>query len=387
MPEREFDMVEKPNITDTENEEYMLFLAGVDYLTAFEADRLIECFGGAKEVFEAGEGELFTSGILSPYSFEKMIERRRDYDPHEEYEKLKARGIGFVSREHPQYPERLSQIADPPPGLFYKGKLPENGRPAIAVIGSRGCTPYGRELGVSFSEELAKLGIDIISGMAAGIDGYAHRGALQGGGQTYAILGCGVDICYPPANKDIYERIPQSGGLITEFPPGREPLPANFPMRNRIISGLADGILVVEARQRSGTGITVELGLEQGKDIYAIPGRIGDKLSDGCNKLIRQGARLVTSPEDIVAEMAHSYGYLVDREGAQNRTNRKIKVKGLTSDQAMVLKILDLRPKSTSELSFRTGLDFSQLMAALTFLELRGLARSTGDGRFIAVRQ
>ncbi|MCR5428976.1 MAG: DNA-processing protein DprA, partial [Lachnospiraceae bacterium] len=161
----------------------------------------------------------------------------------------------------------------------------------------------------------------------------------------------------------------------------------NFPMRNRIISGLSDGILVVEARQRSGTGITVELGLEQGKDIYAIPGRIGDKLSDGCNKLIRQGARLVTSPEDIVAEMAHSYGYLVDREGARTRANRRLKVKGLTSDQTAVLKLLDLRPKSTTELSFRTGLDFSQLTATLTFLELRGLARSTGDGRFVAVRQ
>ena len=251
------------------------------------------------------------------------------------------------------------------------------------MIGSRGCTPYGRELGIRFSEELAKLGIDIISGMAAGIDGHAHRGALAGGGRTYAILGCGVDICYPAANRDIYERIPDSGGVISEYAPGTQPLPANFPLRNRIISGLADGILVVEAREKSGTGITVELGLEQGKDVYAIPGRIGDKLSDGCNKLIRQGARLVTSPEDIVAEMAHSYGYLVDREGAQNSPGRKKKVKGLTSDQAMVLKLLDFQPKTTSELSFRTGLDFSELMAALTFLELRGLARSTGDGRFM----
>ncbi len=366
-----------------ENEEYWLFLAGIDYLTEEEADKLIGYFGGIKEVFEASESEWFSTGIMSPHSFEKAVIRRRGYDPHEEYEKLKKSGIGFVSREHPQYPERLRQITGGPVGLFYKGALPENGRPAVAVIGSRGCTPYGRELGIRFSEELAKLGIDIISGMAAGIDGHAHRGALAGGGRTYAVLGCGVDICYPAANRDIYDRIPENGGLISEYAPGTQPLPANFPLRNRIISGLADGILVVEARQKSGTGITVELGLEQGKDVYAIPGRVGDKLSDGCNKLIRQGARLVTSPEDIVAEMAHSYGYLVDREGAQNSPGRKKKVKGLTSDQAMVLKLLDFQPKTTSELSFRTGLDFSELMAALTFLELRGLAGSTGDGRFM----
>ncbi|MBR5967283.1 MAG: DNA-processing protein DprA [Lachnospiraceae bacterium] len=366
-----------------EKEEYWLFLAGIDFLTEEETDNLIGYFGGVKEVFGASEGELFSAGVLSSHSLEQMIVRRRGYDPHEEYERLKKRGIGFVSREHPLYPERLRQIAGGPIGLFYKGNLPESGRPAVAVIGSRGCTPYGRELGIRFSEELAKLGIDIISGMAAGIDGHAHRGALAGRGKTYAVLGCGVDICYPAANRDIYERIPENGGLISEYAPGTQALPAHFPLRNRIISGLADGILVVEAREKSGTGITVEMGLEQGKDIYAIPGRIGDKLSDGCNKLIRQGARLVTSPEDIVAEMAHSYGYLVDREGPQKSSYRK-KIKGLTSDQAMVLKLLDLQPKSTSELSFRTGLDFSQIMSILTMLELRGLARSTGDGRFTA---
>ncbi len=365
----------------TEHEEYWLFLAGIDYLTEKEADNLIGYFGGVKEVFEAGESELLATGILSPHSFEKMVARRRGYDPHAVFEKLKKRGIGFVSREHPKYPERLRQIVGAPIGLFYKGELPESGRPAVAVIGSRGCTPYGRELGIRFSEELARLGIDIISGMAAGIDGHAHRGALAGGGRTYAVLGCGVDICYPAANRDIYEKIPEKGGVLSEYAPGTQPIPVNFPLRNRIISGLADGILVVEAREKSGTGITVEMGLEQGKDIYAIPGRIGDKLSDGCNKLIRQGARLVTSPEDIVAEMAHSYGYLVDREGTRKSTNRK-KLKGLTSDQAMVLKLLDLQPKSTSELSFSTGLDFSQIMSVLTMLELRGLARSTGDGRF-----
>ncbi|MBR5732307.1 MAG: DNA-processing protein DprA [Lachnospiraceae bacterium] len=365
-----------------ENEEYWMFFTGMDYFGAEEADRLIGHFGSIKEVFCADDSELMLSGLLCPSELEWIVTTRRGYDAEAEYERVIKAGIEYVSRENPLYPERLRQIPDGPLGLFYKGNLPENGRPAVAVIGSRACTGYGREIAVRFSEELSRLGIDIISGMAAGIDGHSHRGALAGGGRTYGILGNGVDICYPPANRDIYAEIPEHGGLISEYPPGRQSLPANFPRRNRIISGLADGILVVEARQRSGTGITVEMGLEQGKDIYAIPGRIGDKLSDGCNKLIRQGARLVTSPEDIVAEMAHSYGYLVDREGAEKCAERKKKIKGLTSDQAMVLKLLDLQPKSTSELSFRTGLDFSQIMSVLTMLELRGLARSTGDGRF-----
>ena len=367
-----------------ENEKYWMFFTGMDYFGAGAAERLIAHFGSIKEVFCATDSELMLSGLLCPSELEWIVTARRGYNADAEYEKTIKSGIRYVSCENRLYPERLRQIPDYPLGLFYRGELPDSARPAVAVIGSRACTGYGREIAVSFSEELARLGIDIISGMAAGIDGHSHRGALAGGGRTFAILGNGVDICYPPANKDIYAEIPEHGGLISEYPPGRQSLPGNFPQRNRIISGLADGILVVEARQRSGTGITVEMGLEQGKDIYAIPGRIGDKLSDGCNKLIRQGARLVTSPEDIVAEMAHSYGYLVDREGTQGSSGRKKKVKGLTSDQAMVLKLLDLQPKTTSELSFRTGLDFAQLMAALTFLELRGLARSTGDGRFTA---
>ena len=365
-----------------DNEKYWLLPAKVDYLGTQGLDRLLIRFGDVKTIYEAPAKDILSVEGVYPGMLEKFVEVRSKFDPDEEAEKLAKAGIGFVSRENPLYPKRLKEISSPPNVLFFYGHLPENDKPAVAVIGSRGCSSYGREISRSFAAEFGRLGIDVISGMAAGVDGYSHRGALEGGGKTYAVLGCGVDFCYPAANRDIYDAIPEKGGILSEFYPGTQPIACNFPMRNRIISALSDGILVIEAREKSGTGITVEMGLEQGKDIYAIPGRIGDKLSDGCNKLIRQGARLVQSPADIVAEMAHSYGYLVDRKGCADQAGRKRRKKGLTSDQIMVLDLLDLKPKSITELSMKTGLDSAEIMAVLTILEIKGYAHAVGDGSY-----
>ncbi len=365
------------------NEPYWLFFAGIEGIAEATMRKLTGYFGGIRETYEASESELLASGILNADSLEHVIIGRRDYDLSGEYDDLAGRGIGFVSMEHPDYPGRLKDIPDAPFALFYRGELPSSDSPAVAIVGSRGCTPYGREMCLRFAEEFGRLGIDVISGMAAGIDGYAHRGAMNGGGRTYAVLGCGVDICYPATNMDIFERLPSQGGIISEYYPGMPPIAGNFPKRNRIISGLADGILVVEARSRSGTGITVEMGLEQGRDIYAIPGRIGDKLSDGCNRLIRQGARLVTSPEDVIAELANRYGYLVEPEANRDKRKKDKRLRGLTYDQVRVFRMLDISPKTTAQIALGTGLDFSEIMSALTILELKGIAKNTGDGRFM----
>lgn len=199
-----------------------------------------------------------------------------------------------------EYPERLTQIQRPPELLYGCGRLPTADRKAVAIVGARGCSGYGRRMAEWFGSRLAAEGVTIISGMAEGIDGISQRAALAAGGDSTAVLGCGVDICYPAANRDLYRQLAGSGCLISEYAPGSRPEAWHFPQRNRIISGLADLVLVLEAREKSGSLITAEYALEQGKDVFALPGRVGDPLSAGCNRLIREGAGSALSPEDIL---------------------------------------------------------------------------------------
>ena len=255
-------------------------------LTRSQIIMMLNRFGSVRAAYNAEKEEIIALKELGDSAPMRFLDVRASTDADEEWEKVKEKGIDFISFIDDDYPERLEQIAEPPVGLFVLGKLPTGKTPAIAIVGSRECSNYGKEVAIDVAKKLAHAGIDVISGMASGIDGYAHRGALNGGGETFAILGCGVDICYPRENIDIYTRIRKKGGVISEYYPGTQPVPYNFPKRNRLISALSDGILVVEARQRSGSWITVDYGLEQGKDIYAIPGRVGDKLSIGRTELL-----------------------------------------------------------------------------------------------------
>lgn len=211
--------------------------------------------------------------------------------------------IYIISRKTVRYPKRFEILPDMPEMLYVMGELPDDNTPSVAIVGARMCSRYGRSTAFAFGKELARKGVSVISGMALGIDGAAQEGALAGGGKTYAVLGCGVDICYPKGNAMLYDQIPQHGGILSEFPPGMQPLRHNFPLRNRLIAALADVVVVVEARKKSGSLITVDYALEQGKSVYAVPGRIGDALSDGCNYLIAQGAGIAWSVEAILEEL------------------------------------------------------------------------------------
>jgi DNA protecting protein dprA len=202
---------------------------------------------------------------------------------------------------HKDFPQRLREIPDSPSCLYLKGELPGEEERTVAIIGARDGTEYGKNIARSIARSLAKKGIGIVSGMAYGIDSAAHEGALEAKGRTYGILGCGVDICYPSCNFKIYESIEKQGGLLSEYPLHSPPLPHHFVERNRLISGLSDVILVVEAKEKSGTFITVDRALEQGKQVFAVPGRIVDRLSQGCNRLIREGASVCTSAQDILS--------------------------------------------------------------------------------------
>ena len=263
--------------------------------------------GGAKRLYEAAEAQLrFWCAEACPLGMnaEKTLQlllRARKKDPSEIEENLFHAGIGFSCILEESFPDRLRTIPDPPFGLYWRGELPESGStgPCAAVIGARLASGYGRAQARRFGRGLAQRGITVISGMARGIDGIAQSAALEAGGKSYAVLGCGVDLCYPEENRRLYELLLQRGGLVSEYPPGTPPDARNFPQRNRIISGLSDLVLVIEARRRSGTLITVDMALEQGREVFAVPGRVSDALSDGCNCLIRQGAGAATCPKDI----------------------------------------------------------------------------------------
>ena len=224
----------------------------------------------------------------------------------EQYDRLGSLGISFVTIEQEEYPKRLRNIPDPPFGIYYKGKLPED-EIAVSIIGSRDCSEYGSYVASALGKYLGERGIPVISGMARGIDGISQQATLEAGGMSYGVLGCGVDVCYPKSNERLYQKLTLHGGILSEYPPGTPPAPFNFPPRNRIVSGLSQAVVVVEAAVKSGTSITVSMALDQGRDVYVVPGRVTDRLSDGCNRLIKQGASVFTDPGSFLEELQETY--------------------------------------------------------------------------------
>lgn len=364
---------------DYNEQKYWLFPVAVEGLGSVSINKFLAHFGTVEAIYKAPENELKKVAGISPLIIDNILNKRKSFNPDSEYERIKKLGINFVNRTQAAYPKRLLEIPDPPDVLFYLGKLPSSDSPALAIIGSRTCSTYGSEIALHFSQELASCGIDIISGMAAGVDGYSHRGAIKAGGETFAVLGCGVDICYPKKNRDIYDSITENGGILSEFYPSTLPIAANFPRRNRIISGLSDAILVVEARQKSGTLITVNMGLEQGKDIFAIPGRINDNLSLGCNGLIHEGAVLVQSPLDIIRELSLRYGYIINSPGLVDYSLNC----ELSPKEKMLLSQLDQTPESAEMLSAALNLDITEILSLLTMLEIKGAIEPVGPGKYI----
>lgn len=369
------------------NKEYWLYLAKVKALESTRRSLLLEIFGSPEEIYKASEGSLRKIRLMEDHHVDQLLLYRK-LDFEQEYERIRELGIDFVTVNDKEFPERLKNIPDAPVFLFYKGKLPDNETPAVAVIGSRKCSYYGREVCMSFSKKLVEAGITIISGMAMGVDGFAHRGAIEAGGKTIAVLGCGPDICYPAINRDIYDKLSsvgedvknrgRYGGIISEYYPGDAPLQYYFPQRNRIISGLADVLLVVEAGKKSGTLITVDHALEQGKEIFAIPGRIGDSISDGCNNMIKNGAHMATEPEDIIDELRTHYEILLQAEKRKKRRTPK-----LDDEEKKVYECLSFSPVQIDEISEKTGIPCGRLSALLVRMEINDIIGEAGKNMYI----
>ena len=289
----------------------------------------------------------------------------------------------MTHRESENFPEQLRTLFLPPFVLYYYGSLPREEEPSLAVIGARNCSVYGEEIAESFSRELATAGIRIVSGMARGIDGAAQRAAINAGGAAYAVLGSGVDVCYPKENKRLYEQLKEQGGVISEELPGTPPVSWNFPKRNRIISGLSDAVFVVEARKNSGSLITVSYALEQGKEIYAIPGRIYEKLAEGTNLLIQEGAYLVAEPEDILHGFREKYRHFFPEGKEKNKNIEKKPNLLLASREKIVYACLSLRPKHIEQIQEETEISMPELSSLLFDMEMKRYIKQPLKNYFI----
>ena len=305
-----------------------------------------------------------------------------------QYEELSQRGIGFVAFGEKDYPVRLRDIPDPPLGLYYKGQLPQPNAISVAIIGSRDCSEYGRHVAKTLGRFLGERDVAVISGMARGVDGISQQAALQAGGLSYGVLGCGVDICYPQSNRGLYQTLTRQGGILSSYPPGTPPVAGNFPPRNRIVSGLANAVVVVEAAMKSGTSITVSMALEQGREVYVVPGRVTDRLSDGCNQLIKQGANVFTDPESFFEELQESF-FLQTISPMQKGSDRSLQFDSqvpadLREDLQTIWKALDRTPKTLEEIqkSLQEPITIQDCTIKLMELVLSGKAKQVSSGHF-----
>ncbi len=348
----------------TENEKYEYWLNRIRGIGVRKRQILLAEGRTAKDIFQMKKEELLKIPFLAEGDVKRILTDRREYDPESAFGELEAAGIRFISKTNPKYPKRLAQIADAPDALYLKGKLPGENILSVAIVGARCCSEYGRALAGEIAECLAEEGVQILSGMARGVDSAGHIGALRAGGTTFAILGCGVDVCYPPENQKLYEEIQNRGGIISEYPPKTAPIGAFFPARNRILSGMSDIVVVIEAREKSGSLITADFAMEQGKDVYALPGRVTDRLSGGCNRLIKQGAGVILSAEDFIKDL---------KIEAQSRGKVDNFKKNLLEKREMVVYSgLDFEPRSLDEIMERTGMMLSEVSGILIGLQQKG---------------
>ncbi len=285
-----------------------------------------------------------------------------------------------IERQSDDYPELLAEIGNPPGRLFVRGNPDALHLPALAIVGSRNPTRQGRQTAYEFARHLGAAGFCIVSGLAQGIDAAAHEGALDGGAMTVAFLGHGIDRVYPASNAALAERIAAQGALCTEFPPGSEPRREFFPQRNRLISGLSLGVLVVEAARKSGSLITARLAAEQGREIFAIPGSIHNPLSKGCHLLIRQGAKLVENAGDIVSELGPLAGRMAELPDKENEPDSPAREDD--GDYENLLDVMEFDPATPDELAARSGLTIDQVSSMLLILELEGKIEAHAGGRY-----
>ncbi|MBE5946010.1 MAG: DNA-protecting protein DprA [Lachnospiraceae bacterium] len=310
---------------------------------------------------------------------------------NEELEKLNKGNIRIINRDDEDFPQKLKEIHNPPKRLYIRGNLDGSinlNNKNIAIVGSRNMSTYGKEMARKLARDLSKAGVNIISGLAKGIDSQAHKGALEAGGYTVGVLGCGINVTYPRENIDLYTEIDKKGCIISEYGLDVKSFPGNFPMRNRIISALSDGVIVVEAKRKSGSLITAEYALEQGKQVYAVPGRAYDSNSEGTNNLLKMGALCVTSADDVLwdlmgGEMCRNANNFIDKEDDSKKDDLLNNRGDMNDIEKMIYDFLDLEPKYIDDIIQKSGIGITNTISTLYIMEEKNIIKQPVKGYYI----
>ena len=351
-----------------------LALARVKGLGCVSFKKLAACFGDPTQAFSATPSELAAVDGLQRDAIEGLVGFSQWAEINTELKRIRSAGITLLRYIDAEYPERLRAIADPPPVLYVKGALAASDERAMAIVGSRSASDYGRRVARDLARGLAQHGFTVVSGLARGIDGMAHDTALNSGGRTVAVLGSGVERAYPPEHDKLYQRIADQGAIVSELPIGTKPLAFNFPARNRLISGLSLGVVVVEATEKSGSLITASLATDQGREVFAVPGEVGSSRSRGAHRLIRQGAKLVETVDDIIEEIAPQ---LTRHAGAPDGHQVRQLPQNSSAAVQKIFAMIQERSLQVDEIIEGSGLVPAQVLGILLDLELQGYLRQS----------
>lgn len=343
---------------------------------------LLAQFRTPAAVFEANRDELLAVEGIGPKLAASVLAARHSREPQLELDRCRQAGITLIRRGTTEYPPMLDEICDPPPILYCRGSLRVQDQLAVAIVGSRRCTLYGKQVAERLGGALARAGLTIISGLARGIDGAAHRGALNAGGRTLAVLGTGLGEIYPPEHSDLAREVARAGALLTENRFHQPALPGLFPQRNRIISGLALGVIVVEAARSSGALHTVRHAIEQGREVFAVPGRIDSIASSGCHDILRDGATLVRDPDDILQALGPLMKPVLTESNQSVLTPRELV---LDEQERQILNLVTVDPLPVDDVVRGATIEISRVLATLTVLEMRRLVRRLPGGQICRV--
>lgn len=364
---------------------YRLYVAQLAEVMPAVMRRLFERFGSVEAIWKMKERDILSCELLDSKQCNELLMAKKRGLPVDLMSRMEKSGMKAVCYDEAGYPKCLRNLPDAPLMLFYHGRLPEMDKKSVAVIGARHCSDYGRRTAEYFGRELAKAGVPVISGMAAGIDGIAQTACLEAGGESYGILGCGADMIYPRSNRNLYDKLKTQGGVISEYLPGSGALSFHFPLRNRLISAFCSLLLVVEAREKSGSLITVNYALEQGKEVYAVPGRVDDPLSLGCNRLIAQGAGIAWCVEEVMMALKDGRETKTLCFTEESRVPPKVQRENWGGAlQRKLQKLLYDAPGSAQELYVRLGqpeMKIQELLTVLMQLEIEGKVLCRG-GRY-----
>lgn len=354
---------------------YWMAMRNVTGIGPVRFDRLLTAFGTIRAAWEADTAAL--RRVLDRRSLESLVGYRRAADPEGDYAALRSEGIDVVTLRHESYPDLLREVPGPPPVIFLRGTITMEDRRAVAIVGTRRLSSYGREMARVLARDLAQAGVTIVSGLARGVDGIAHAAALDAGGRTIAVLGNGVRGVYPPEHRELAARIAAQGAVLSDFHPDAPPDGPNFPARNRLISGLALGVIVVEAPMRSGALITVDFAADQGRDVFAVPGSVLSPASAGCNRILRDGARPVRSADDVLEDL---------RLGEAPQQIPLESPAALDEESRRILSTLTAEALHIDEISTVAGIPIASLSALLMTLELQGFVRNVGAQYYARAR-